>query len=344
MARTAKLKKLTIVDIAERAGVSVSTVSRILNNKPDVAEETRQRVLQVIAEQRFAPHSAWQQLRSGKSRVISLHFPQDFNSPAQEIITAAALCCAREGYSLNLIAHDLSENDLLTLFRSGQADAAILMEVLVHDWRVELLRQHGYPFVMIGRCEDNTGLSYVDVNIGQGVFDAVEHLVALGHRQIGFVTLTPILQGKEYAYTTWALQGYRQACHRYELPILWLAADLKSNDVHNAVLRFLDENPALTALVTPQYAGVPVILKALQARGLQIPADISVIGLMDDSLAEAMTFPLTTINFHSRELGNEAACLILARLRGEPRAAQQILLPAELCVRSSTGPPCTAAR
>ena len=76
-------KKTTIVDIARTAGVSVSTVSRILNNKPDVAEETRQRVLRVIEDERFAPHITWQQLRTGKSRFIALHFPQDFNPPSQ---------------------------------------------------------------------------------------------------------------------------------------------------------------------------------------------------------------------------------------------------------------------
>ena len=120
-------------DIAEASGVSVSTVSRILNNKPDVAEETRQRVLQVIEEQRFAPQIAWQQLRSGKSRFIALHFPQDFNPPSHDIITGAALGCESAGYSLNLIASSLSDNDLLAVYRSGQADGMILMEILTHD-------------------------------------------------------------------------------------------------------------------------------------------------------------------------------------------------------------------
>ena len=91
-------KKTTITDIAKRAGVSVSTVSRILNNRPDVAEETRQRVLRVIEEERFAPQMSWQQLRSGRSRFVSLHFPQDFNPPSQGIITNAALCCESAGW------------------------------------------------------------------------------------------------------------------------------------------------------------------------------------------------------------------------------------------------------
>ena len=81
MAARSKIKKTTIVDIAKASGVSITTVSRILNNRPDVADETRQRVLQLIEERGFTPQVAWQQLRSGKSHYIALHFPQDFNPP-----------------------------------------------------------------------------------------------------------------------------------------------------------------------------------------------------------------------------------------------------------------------
>jgi len=336
--RRPKIKKTTIVDIAQASGVSVSTVSRILNNKPDVAEETRQRVLKVIEEQGFAPQIAWQQLRSGKSRVISLHFPQDFNPPSLDIITGVALHCATEGYSLNLIANTLTENDLLAVYRSGQADGMILMEILTHDWRVELLRRQAYPFVMIGSCEDNTGLSYVDLDITRGVTDAVRYLSELGHRRIGFVTIAPILQQREYGYATWALKGYQRACEQLGLPILWQAVDHKSNHVRDIIFDFLKENPEITALVTPQDTGVPGILKAVQARGLRIPEDISVVGLSNDTLAELITPPLTALNFPSRQMGDEAARILIAQLEGGLHEVQQTLLPAALRVRGSTGP------
>lgn len=338
MARSAKYQKTTIVDIAEAAGVSVSTVSRILNNRPDVAAETRERVLQLIEEQRFAPQVAWQQLRSGKSRVIALHFPQDFNPPSQDIITGAALRCAAAGYSLNLMANTLTENELLAVYRSGQADGMILMEILTHDWRVALLREHGYPFVMIGSCADNTGLSYVDLDIARGVGDAVRYLHGLGHRRIGFITIAPILQRREYGYATWALKGYQRACEQLGLPALWQAVDLKSNHVQDVVLGFLKENPEMTALVTPQNAGVPGILQAVRAQGLRIPEDVSVVGLTSDTLAEIITPPLTGLNFPAREMGDEAARILIAQLEGSLRAVQQTLLPATLRVRGSTGP------
>jgi DNA-binding LacI/PurR family transcriptional regulator len=330
-------KKMTIVDIAAASGVSVSTVSRILNDKPDVAEETRQRVLQVIAQHRFAPQSAWQQIKAGRSRVITLHYPQDFNQPSQDIITGAAVACQEAGYALNLIAAPLTNAELLALYDRGHADGVILMEILTHDPRVDLLRDHGLPFVMIGRCADQDGLSYVDIDIHAGVAQTVEHLHHLGHRRVGLVTLTPVRAGKEYAYTTWAVQGYEEACRRHGLSPLWHASDPDA-DVEASVLAWLTEHPEVTALVTPQEAEAAGLLRAVQARRLRIPQDISIIGVMPDAMAELASPPVTTISFPSREMGGQAARTLVDMLAGNATSPVQLLLCAEICVRGSSGP------
>jgi len=333
-----KIKKTSIVDIAMAGGVSVTTVSRILNNKPDVAEETRQRILKLIEEHGFAPQIAWQQLRSGKSHFIALHFPQDFNPPSHGIITSAAMACEDAGYSLNLIANTLSDSELLAIFRSGQADGIILMEILTHDRRVELLREQDLPFVMIGRCADNTGLSYVDLDIGQGIGEAIQYLHALGHRKIGFISLAPILQEKEYGYATWALKGYEKACQQQGLPVLWRTAELKNGDPTSVVLELLGEHPDITAIVTPQEIGVSAVLKAIHSKGLQIPKDISIVGLLTESMSELITPPLTTISFPQHDMGYEATKILVSQLTGESTTPQQLLLKPQLIVRGSTGP------
>lgn len=338
MGKSVPIKKTTIVDIAKAAGVSVSTVSRILNDKPDVAEETRRRVLQVIEEQRFAPQMSWQQLRSGKSRFVTLHFPQDFNPPSQGIITSAARRCEDLGYSLNLLVGPLDENDLLAIYRSGQADATVLVEILAHDWRVELLRRHGLRFVMIGRCADLQGLSYVDYDIGGGMSDAVTHLAALGHRHIGLLTLGEVTEQKEYGYTAWARDGYAAACRQYGLPVYWRAAGLNTESVTRTVLELLAENSQITALVTPQDTAVPGILKAVAGLGLRIPDDISIVGLLDEAVAEMTTPPLTALTFFSRELGEAAIDMLVAHLNDETLPPQQLLLRPRFHVRGSTGP------
>jgi DNA-binding LacI/PurR family transcriptional regulator len=335
--KSAPIKK-TIVDIAKAAGVSVSTVSRILNDKPDVAEETRRRVLQVIEEQRFAPQMSWQQLRSGKSRFVTLHFPQDFNPPSQGIITSAARRCEELGYSLNLLVGPLDENDLLNIYRSGQADATILVEILAHDWRVELLRRHDLRFVMIGRCADLAGLSYVDYDIGSGISDAITHLAALGHRHIGLITLGEVTARKEYGFTAWAKDSYAAACRQYGLPAYWRAAGLSTESVTAVTRQLLADNPQITALVTPQDAAVPGILKATAGLGLRIPDDISIVGLLDETVAEMTTPPLTALSFYSRELGEAAVDMLVAHLNDDNLPPQQLLLRPRLHVRGSTGP------
>lgn len=338
MAQRSKIKKTTIVDIAAASGVSVTTVSRILNNKPDVAEETRARVLRVMDEHGFAPQSSWQQIRSGKSHLIAMHFPQDFNPPAHRVIFEAALGCEDAGYFINIIVNSLSDNELLAIFRGGQADGMILMEIQTHDRRVEVLRQHAYPFVLIGRCADTTGVSYVDIDIDHGVTLAMQHLVELGHRQIGFVTLSPVVQEKEYGYSTWALHSYDRACQQFGLPQLRRAVGFNSNDTALVVQRLLDENPHLTAIVTPQENCVVGILKAIRAQGLRVPDDISVVGLLSDSMSELATPPLTTINFPAADMGREAARILLEHLSGTLPTPQQVLIRPELVVRGSTGP------
>lgn len=233
-------KKPTISDIAKAAGVSLATVSRILNNKPDVSEATRKRVLQIIEEKGYAPQTQWQQIASGKSRVISMLYPRDFatfNSFALQFIVGATEACEEHNYYLNLVIKSLTESSLLGLYRSGQTDGTILMEVRTVDWRAELLRHHQLPFVAIGHCEDNTGVSYVDLDFEALVTNAVDHLFNLGHRNIGYISILPDPQRKRYGPTVRAADGYHQACNKYGLPRFFRETFMETKDVKLATLK-----------------------------------------------------------------------------------------------------------
>src|SRR4029077_4396959 len=105
-------------------------------------------------------------------------------------------------------------------FRARQADGIILLEVLIDDRRSGTLRDHGYPFVMIGRPADNACLVFADVDIEAGLELAVDHLVGLGHRQVALLTVDPVVADKTYGFSTWALRGYEGACARRGLPII----------------------------------------------------------------------------------------------------------------------------
>jgi DNA-binding LacI/PurR family transcriptional regulator len=329
-------RKPTIVDVSEASGVSVTTVSRILNDKPDVAAATRERVLRVMDEIGFAPQSAWQQIRSGRTGLIALHFPQDFNPPAHDVIMTAALGVEEAGYSINIITRSLSDSELLAIFRSRQADGIILLEVLTDDRRAELLRDHGYPFVMIGHREDNTGMSFVDVDVQHGIDVAMEHLANLGHRRIGFLGIDPAVGSKRYGYATWTLDAYERTCARLGLAAASAVGGLTAEDVSRAAQRLLDAHEDISAFIALQEQSVIGLLKAARARDLHIPDDLSIVGMVSEPMAEMSTPPLTTISFPADEMGRTAARLLLERMdRGQARA-EQVLVPPGLTVRDST--------
>ena len=339
MASRPRIGKTTIVDIAAASGVSVTTVSRILNDKPDVAEGTRTRVLRIMDEIGFAPQSAWRQIRSGRSGLIGVHVPQEFNPPNLPVIMSAALGVEDAGYSINIITRTLSDTELLGLFRSREVDGIILLEILADDRRPELLRDHGYPFVMVGHRADNTGLSFVDVDISHGVETAIEHLTGLGHRAIAFLTLNPVAQGKQYGYATWALQAYEEACERHGLTPLPCLGGPTMDEMAAAAVGMFDSHPEVTAFVAPQETSVVGVLRAVQARGMRIPDDVSLVAVTGDAASDLATPPLTTIAFPAVELGTAAARMLLDRLAHGRVAREHTFVRPTLMVRGTTAGP-----
>jgi DNA-binding LacI/PurR family transcriptional regulator len=339
-----RIAKTTIIDIAKASGVSVSTVSRILNNKPDVSEETRERVLSVIRDMQFTPQASWQQLASGKSRFITLHYPQNPTRihTMNSFVIGAAAACEKFNYSLNIVVSPLDENSLLSFFKSGQTDGMILMEILLHDWRVDLLREANFPFVMFGHCENNDDISYVDFDVEGGIRKAVDHLVELGHREIGFISAEPyIFTGTEsdnaYGHTHWSVKGYIDACNFYGLPVICEKIQVVKESVEARVVRLLTKHPNITAIITSQDTTITGIIKAIQDRGLRIPEDISVVASAIEQMAELTTPPLTTINCQAETASYKAATMLIEQLEGISDGEHQILYPFQLTVRGSTG-------
>lgn len=333
-------KKPTIRDVANAAGVSVATVSRILNDKPDVSVETRQRVQEMIDELGYARNAQWQQLTTGKSQVISLHYPQKTAVLSQvsfEFITGASTVCEERGYSLHLITQSLEKSSLLDFYRTNQCDGMILMEIRLDDWRMELLRQHQLPFVMIGHSQVNDGVSFIDFDFESAVVTAFDHLVTLGHKHIGFISIKPDPERKRYGPAIRASAGYDAACQQYNLPSFHQETNYGLENVKNATSQLLTDHPEITAVVTVSDTAVAGIFEAIQALNLNIPNDISVIGLTHEQEAVLTTPSLTSLQFPSWSMGFEAGTMLIDELEGVTQAAKQTLVAPKLYVRASTG-------
>jgi len=333
-------KNATIRDVAKLAGVSVATVSRILNDKPDVSEETRQKVLDVINELGYARSTQWKQITSGKTKVISLHYPYKLaisNQISLHFITGVTTACEERGYSLHLVTQSLDENSLLDFYRTNQSDGVILMEIRMNDWRVNLLRQRHLHFVMIGRCENNDGLNYVDFDFESAVTVAVDHLVDLGHQNIGFISVVPDPEHNHYSPNVRALEGYEKISTQYNIPELYVQANSGLENVKFATLNLMKQHPEITALVSVFDTAVAGIFPAVKSLGLRIPEDISVVGLADEHGAELTSPSLTALQFPALSMGYEAARIMIDELEKSTKSSKQILFSPKLVIRFSTG-------
>jgi DNA-binding LacI/PurR family transcriptional regulator len=343
------INEITIQDVAKEAGVSRSTVSRALNNRPDVSDATRQRVMEVIETLGFHPHAQAQRLATGRSYTIAMLHPLDYEDgfPVDQfidfVVMGFVLGVAKAGeernYFFNILTRSLTPEDLLALYQSAQVDGVIPMQIDLQDWRVDLLREHNLPFVMIGRCEDNSGLSFVDVDVEASVLGAFDHLIDLGHEHIGFLTLPNMSRKAGYGPAIHSWQGYQRALEKYGLREYLRETDMNPHAVFESTVSLWREFPHLTALVTFITGAVDIPINALNHLEYRVPEDVSVVGFCLDRLGELIRPRLTALSFPSYEMGYQAAKMLIQKLKGEQLVNDQILILPELIVRDSTAPP-----
>jgi DNA-binding LacI/PurR family transcriptional regulator len=178
-----KIHKKTIIDIANASGVSVSTVSRILNGKPDVSSETRPRVLRIIEEFGYTPPAQGQQIALGRSKTICLHYPighTSFGQITMDYILGVTVACEERDYFLTWLPPLSMKTGSSSCTAAGISMVMILMEVHTQDWRVDLLCKNQLPFVMIGHTDQNQGLSYFDMDFEGAATLAMDYLYSLG--------------------------------------------------------------------------------------------------------------------------------------------------------------------
>jgi DNA-binding LacI/PurR family transcriptional regulator len=334
---------VTIADVARVAGVSVPTVSRILNNKEYVADDTRDRVNKVIQELGYAPHAQARRLRGGESRTLAIHYPAE--SPRQQssvievpYITGAAAAAGEKEYFLNFLLSQLTPVTLLNMFRSNQIDGIILLQVCLDDWRVNLLRENDYPFVMIGRCEDLDNLSFIDLDFEEAMLSAIDHLVALGHREIGLLAYPHSWRETELGPAIRTLTAYEHALEKHDLRACYQEVELNGVDYgFDGTIDLLQENPDLTAIVTVSQSAAAGSIKALMSKGYRVPEDFSVMAVaFGGEFANGVTPALTMLEWSPFEISYQATVMMSDKLANPDLQAQQILVPPKLIIRQST--------
>jgi len=339
---TAK-KRATIKDVAAQAGVSYQTVSRVINNQPGVTDETRLKVKQAIEALDYRPNFAARALPRRRSFIIGLIVPYEadylFRDPhllAQ--ISGIDAEANAQGYNLLLSTAGGSNSGIEAyerFIRNQVADGALIIETSTLQDSHQLLTQQNYPYVVLGYNLSNQ-LYSVHVDDAAGACEATRHLLQKGHRRIGVIDGPPTgavvsLQQR--------LAGYKQALEEADIefdPELVVHGDytrLSGQRATDKLMALPDPPTAVFSLNDRMAMGA---VWSLNATGLQVPQDVSVVGFDDIPTAADFNPPLTTVKQPSQQTGQVATQLLFQLIAGEPIAQKEVVLPAELIVRQSS--------
>jgi DNA-binding LacI/PurR family transcriptional regulator len=333
-------KPATMAEIAERAGVALSTVSYVLSGKRPVSQKMRERVMEAIEELDYRPHGPARALASGASHTIAIFMP----SPQwqllpihQTFVAGATQATSASDYALLLSTAATDPETIAQVVSRGRADGVILMETLLDDKRVERLQQDGHPFVLIGRTADMSGISYVDMDFGAAVETGLSHLARLGHRCVALFNFPPYLLDAGLTAALIARDRFEQRSLELGIRAIHLPCSHEPHEAFEVAARMLRSEPECTAALTTgwQFTG---LLGALRAVDKRVPDDFSVMGVIAAQFAEMLTPSLTGIEWPAFQAGRMAAELLIEQLTTRDAPARQILVPAELVVRESTGP------
>lgn len=330
--------RATIKDVSDMAGVSMKTVSRVLNNEKYVSEKTRLRVERAMAELNFQPSVAARILAGKRSYQIALIYDNHSPHYIHQIQTGVWARCLEEGVRLLAqptdVGSTLLAREIGGLIDQTQVDGVILSSPVTDAAAaLEELERRGVPYVRISPGTEHERSSSVSMDDVQAADDMTSHLIALGHRRIGFV-----IGHSNHTASDLRLFGYRRALDRaglaYEPKYVRPGAfDFASGEAAADVMLDLPQPPtAIFASNDDMAAGV---LTVAHRRGLALPGDLSVAGFDDTALASQLWPPLTTVRQPTRDLAFAAAGLLFDA-QGDVVHRR---LPHELVLRGSTAAP-----
>lgn len=330
--------RVTIRQIADLAGVSIATVSRVVNGRGDVSDETRELVQRIVHERGYTANRSARGLSVGRTGFIGVTIPRVHPVFFSSILSGAAEALYEQDLRIVLCPtehqHD-REVSLLERLMHGSTDGALLVLPEETNEELENLLNHGYRFVVIDPLKQlNARIPAVSAANSSGANQAVRHLLGLGHRRIGAIT----------GPTGWVATEERRGGYHAALasagimpdPALEVAADFQVEGGIVAAGRLLDAAERPTAIFAFNDNLAIGAMQAARARGLQIPDDLSIVGFDDIEWAQLVTPALTTVRQPLAEMGRMAVSLLTRLLDNQSFEALHIELATRFVVRSST--------
>lgn len=334
-----KDKNVTIKDIAAKLGISPSTVSRALNNYPDISNELKQKVIETAKQMEYSPNIIARSLVTNKTKRVGLFIENYDEASLQgalhyDILISFKQEMANRGYEVVLLSTTSEQQKNIYFDRIMQdkmLEGAFMIGLRLDDEYLKEIQKTLYPVVLFDiPVKNNPNAGYVAVNGILGAQIATEHLISLGHARIGYIN------GHKWAYVSQErLNGYLLALTKnaiYYDPCLVFEGDFSEDSGMAAAEYFIDKD--ITAVFAASDMMAIGAIKKFKELGKKVPYDISVIGFDDISLAAYFNPPLTTIRQNKFEIGKAAAVLLINLIDGQ--SLNKIILEPELVIRQST--------
>lgn len=307
---------VTIKDVARESGVAISTVSNVLNNVDIVSEETRKKVLAAVDKLKYIPNVNAKYLKSGKKNTVGLFLSSVQGDFYKTLIQAVHLQCKMNGYMLNIyISNENTSEEIYGMIISSGVEGAIIMNDSLGDEYIERIAMTNIPIVFIDREYKSDNMSSVQIDNEAGAAQAVEYLIKLGHRRIGYMHGVPNFDDEA------RFRAYCRVMNKYKLPIderFVLRGYFEEAVAYSEMYLLLvrgEELPDAFFCANDEMAWG--CIRAMTAMGINVPDQVSVIGFDDNILASHYTPALTTIKSPIVELGSRSATEIIRLVRRE---------------------------
>lgn len=329
-------QKVSIEDVARRAGVSITTVSRVINNFPTVTKRNRIKVEEAIGVLKFKPNVSAQRLARGLNTAVGLvipGYPGVFHSfYAIELIRGVGHAC--EGLKLDLVFHITDGYNPLNTTNVG---GVIFADIIENKKQVEAVLEEGIPCIVINNIVEDLDVNYIAVDNVKGGKIATEYLIGLGHKKIAIITGNVNTQAGLQR-----LEGFNQVLKKKDIPLreeYVYKGDYSRRCARIATEQFLNlKNPPTAIFACSDDMALEAIAVILE-KGMKIPDDISIVGFDDNPASIYGPIGLTTVKQPLFKMAEDAVKYLNAIVSGKKNAPAKILLSPDLVTRESCGSP-----
>lgn len=328
----------SIKEVALKAGVSVATVSRVINGTGPVAAETRRRIQEAIDKLRYVPHGAARSLITNQTDTVGVLLPDLYGEFFSEVIRGIDLAARRNAYHVLVSGFHSDRAEIEAVLRAlrGRVDGLIVLSPDVDAQTLQRNLPETLPVMLLNTPVDGSSFDSIQIDNYGGAYAMVRHLAGLGHRQIA------LIRGpKENVDAQERLRGYREALRSLGLepsPVLEIEGDFSEDSGYRAGRHFLKLKPRPTAVFAANDSMAIGCLFALREAGAQVPDDVALAGFDDIPIARYLTPSLSSVHVPIAELGMRAMDRLLQAVDSKnEHERRQETVPTTLVVRDSCG-------